>query len=140
MLRASRQAGFTLLEIMLVVMIIAILVGGALVMTGGHLTFAGQTKAKTDIQSISTSLMLYNARGRTYPSTDQGLRALVERPGGEPQPAEWSQGLQDVPLDPWGQAYHYQFPGTHNPDSFDIWSTGPDKLNGTPDDIGNWKQ
>jgi general secretion pathway protein G len=140
MKHSSRQAGFTLLEIMLVVMIIAILVGGALMMTGGQIIFAGKTKTQADIQTMVAQLMLYNARGRTYPSTDQGLRALVERPGSEPQPADWAQGLQDVPIDPWGQPYHYQCPGTHNPDGFDVWSSGPDRQNGNADDIGNWRQ
>jgi general secretion pathway protein G len=136
---ASRQAGFTLLEIMLVVMIIAVLVGGAVVMVKGHFIFAAETKVKTDIQTVSEALMLYNARGRTFPSTDQGLGVLVEKPSSDPQPAEWAKGLEDLPLDPWGQPYHYQYPGVHRPDDFDLWSSGPDKQSGTADDLGNWK-
>jgi general secretion pathway protein G len=138
MKHSSRRGGFTLLEIMLVVMIIAILVGGALVMTGGHINFAGVTKAKADVQALKIELTMYNARGGNFPTMEQGLRALVERPGSEPQPREWSKGLEDLPLDPWGLPYHYQYPGTHNPDSFDVWSSGADKQNGTTDDIGNW--
>ncbi len=125
---------------MLVVMIIAILVGGAIAMFGDKLKFAGDTKARADIQAISTQLMLYNAKEGFFPSTDQGLRALVERPGSDPAPHNWSQAFQELPLDPWHQPYLYQCPGTHNPDSFDVYSAGNDKKPGTADDIGNWKQ
>lgn len=140
MKHSTHQSGFTLLEIMLVVMIIAILVGGAIAMFGGNIEFAGKTKARADIQSISTQLMVYQAKEGFFPSTDQGLRALVEKPGSDPVPHNWSQSFQELPLDPWHQPYLYQCPGTHNPESFDVYSGGNDRKPGTPDDIGNWKQ
>jgi len=133
-----RNSGFTLLEIMLVVMIIAILVGGAIVLVAPNINFAGSTKAKSDIQGITTQVMLYNAQNRNYPTTEQGLNALVQRPTTEPVPKSWQASYSTLPLDPWGQPYNYQCPGTHNPASFDVWSSGPDKQNGTGDDIGNW--
>jgi general secretion pathway protein G len=137
---STRTSGFTLLEIMLVVMIIAVLVGGAVVLFAPNLNFAGSTKAKADIQGITTQIMLYNAQSGTYPSTEQGIAALVQKPSTEPVPRSWSQSYSSLPLDPWQQPYNYQCPGTHNPASFDVWSNGPDKQSGTSDDIGNWGQ
>ncbi len=137
-LNVRKNSGFTLLEIMLVVMIIAILVGGAVYMFAPSILFAGTTKAKGDIQGLTTQLMLYNAQNGSYPSTDQGLAALVQKPSGDPVPRAWTQLYPSMPTDPWGQPYHYQCPGSHNPTTFDIWSAGPDKQTGTADDVGNW--
>jgi general secretion pathway protein G len=96
-------------------------------------------RAKVDIQTIVVTLKLYEARAGFFPTTEQGLQALVTKPASAPIPANWEAGLYDVPLDPWGKPYHYIRPGKHNPDSFDVWSDGPDKRSGTEDDIGNWQ-
>jgi len=141
MKRSTRTGGFTLLEIMLVVMIIAILVGGAVLLFGPNINFAAIVKAKGDVGTMATQLQMYNSQNGNFPSTEQGLRALVEKPTTEPIPKNWSKGgLQSVPLDPWGKAYNYQNPGTHDPAGFDLWSNGPDKQSGTSDDIGNWAE
>ncbi len=125
---------------MLVVMIIAILVGGAIAMYGPNVDITKTVKAQGDIQTISTQLMVYSTREGFFPSTEQGLKALVEKPSSEPVPHSWTAYLQDLTLDPWNQPYYYQIPGTHNPDTFDVYSAGKDKKPGTADDIGNWKQ
>ncbi len=135
--RASRQSGFTLLEIMLVVMIIAILVGGAIVMVGPALGSAKEAKVKTDIQTIKTELLMYQATTGSLPTTEQGLRALVERPGDAPN---WRQFASEVPQDPWHRNYYYESPSRrNNPDGYDVYSAGEDGKAGTADDIGNWK-
>ncbi len=131
----SRQAGFTLLEIMLVVAIIALLLGGAMVAFAPNMGFAKDTKVQADFQTLSTDLMMYNARNGTFPTTDQGLMALVQKPSSDPVPVSWVQARSTVPLDPWKRPYHYQCPGTKNPDTFDLWSSGPDGVTGTADDV-----
>jgi general secretion pathway protein G len=72
------------------------------------------------------------------PTTEQGLQALVTRPATDPKPTQWHQMLEQVPLDPWQTPYVYENPGKHNPNSFDLYSAGPDRKPGTDDDIGNW--
>ena len=134
----GNRSGFTLLEIMLVVMIIALLAGAAIVTMGGNLGFAQDTRVKADLQNISTQLKLYQAINGFYPSTEQGLRALMIRPDTEPRPTEWRQLLTKMPKDSWQQEYFYVQPGTHNPESFDLFSAGPDRKPDTADDIGNW--
>jgi general secretion pathway protein G len=133
-------AGFTLLEIMLVVMIIALLAGSAIYFLLPNLGVARSTRVQGDIKSIDTQLMIYNSLNGFYPSTAQGLKALVEKPDGEPRPRNWRNLMKEVPVDPWGMEYRYASPGVHNPNSYDIWSSGPDRIAGNTDDEGgNWK-
>ncbi len=139
MKRSSRQGGFTLLEIMLVVAIIALLVGGAVVMVGPALKQSKETKVATDIDTMKTDLIMYQSFAGSYPTTEQGLKALVSRPSSEPQPARWSKVMDDVPRDPWNQEYHYECPGSHNPDGYDLYSTGAPG-SGQDGIIGNWKR
>jgi general secretion pathway protein G len=140
MKRSLRQGGFTLLEIMLVVAIIAILVGSAIVMVGPALGTAQATTVQADIRSIKTELLMYQSANGSLPTTEQGLKALVEKPSTEPAPSgNWRQLATEIPQDPWHQDYHYECPGTHNPDGYDLYSIGPDHKPGTADDIGNWK-
>ena len=133
-----RSAGFTLLEIMLVVMIIALLAGAAIYNMGDTVGEAKKVRADADIKSIGTSLMMYSARNGFYPSSSQGLQALVVRPSDEPKPRNWSSLMKEVAPDPWGMEYQYVEPGTHNTGSYDLFSMGPDHKAGTDDDIGNW--
>lgn len=132
------KAGFTLLEIMLVVVIIALLAGAAVQFMGGNVDIAQSTRVKTDIQAISTQLKVYQALNGFLPSTEQGLKALVEKPETEPRPAQWHQFFEKVPHDPWDKEYIYVAPGKHNPNSFDLYSSGKDRTPDTGDDIGNW--
>src|SRR5215210_1667953 len=126
-----RTEAFTLLEIMLVVMIIALLAGAAIYMMGGNIGVAQEVRLKTDMQGISTQLKTYSVWTGSYPTTEQGLKALVTRPEGVKQ---WHKLFDQVPLDPWQNEYVYISPGKHNPDSFDLSSKGQDRKEGTADD------
>jgi general secretion pathway protein G len=137
-LQAKRTAAFTLLEIMLVVMIIALLAGAAIYMMKGNVDQAKIVRAEADIQNVMTQLMLYETLTGTMPTTQQGLGALVERPTGEPQPRKWRQLMPQVPLDPWNNPYLIRNPATMSKDKVDLYSAGPDLQPNTPDDIGNW--
>lgn len=135
----SALAAFTLLEIMLVVLIIGLLIGMALRFTGGKLDQARQVKVQGDLQQIKTNLLMYQAANGFYPSTEQGLKALVTKPDTEPKPRNWRQLDDQVPRDPWDKEYIYVYPGKHNPKEYDIFSAGPDRNPDTEEDnIGNW--
>jgi general secretion pathway protein G len=133
------QAGFTLLEIMLVVAIIVLLLASAIYMMAPQLNIAKAAKAQGDIQTMKTALMTYEMSNGSAPSTAQGLQALVTRPEGQPVPRMWIQGMDALPMDPWGNPYYYENPGKHNPKGYDLYSAGPDRQPGTDDDIGNWQ-
>jgi len=135
----SRSA-FTLLEIMLVVLIIALLIGMAVRFAPGKLDEARRVRVAGDLQQLKTNLMMYQANNGFYPSTEQGLKALVVKPDTDPKPRNWHQIDDQVPRDPWDQEYFYRFPGKHNPKEYDIWSAGPDRNPDTEEDnIGNWE-
>jgi len=136
---SSRRSAFTLLEIMLVVLIIGLLIGMALRFTGGKLDEARRVKVAGDLQQIKTNLLMYQAQNGFYPSTAQGLKALVQKPESEPRPRNWRQLDSEVPRDPWDLEYVYVQPGKHNPKDYDIFSAGPDRNPDTEEDnIGNW--
>jgi general secretion pathway protein G len=137
--KKTKRGGFTLLEIMLVVIIIALLGGAAVYYMGGNVGIAQDTRVKTDLQSISTQLKLYQALNGFLPTTEQGIKALKEKPTTEPIPKQWREFFTKIPQDPYSQDYHYITPGKHNPNSFDLFSIGADRKPGTADDIGNWE-
>jgi len=139
------QRGFTLVEIMAVVVIIGLL--GTLVATAvfGQIEKARVTTARTQIKQIEAALDFYQMDNGRYPTTEQGLEALVNRPSTEPVPHSYRpEGYLKggrVPRDPWNQPYEYLAPGTNNAHSFDLWSFGKDGEpggDGTNGDIGNW--
>ena len=141
-LRTSTQRGFTLIEIMVVVVIIGVL--GAIVVPQfmSRPDQAKVTAAHTDIQAISTALEMYRLDTFNYPSTQRGLEALVTRPAGTPLARNWNpQGyLKSLPVDPWGTPYQYLNPGTHSA-GYDLFSFGADGVQGGEGfatDIGNW--
>ncbi len=134
-----RNAGFTLLEIMLVVMIIAVLAGSAIYFMGDNLGVAQKVRIDADIKSIKTQLMVYQASNGFPPTTEQGLKALTIKPESSPKPRSWQKLMDQVPLDPYGNEYQYISPGIHNPDTYDLFSAGKDRKPGTPDDMGNWE-
>lgn len=141
-LRTSTQRGFTLIEIMVVVVIIGVL--GAIVVPQfmSRPDQAKVTAAHTDIQAISTALEMFRLDTFNYPSTQQGLEALVTRPTGTPLAKNWNpQGyLKSLPIDPWGTPYQYLNPGTHSA-GYDLFSFGADGVQGGEGfatDIGNW--
>jgi general secretion pathway protein G len=135
---SCKNRGFTLLEMMLVVMIIGLLLAAAVHFMSPDLDVARSVRIKADIDSITTQLKMYQALNGFYPTTEQGLQALVTRPQSDPKPTEWHQLLEQVPLDPWQNPYIYENPGKHNQNSFDLYSAGPGGKPGTGNDVGNW--
>jgi general secretion pathway protein G len=129
-----KQGGFTLLEIMIVVSIIVILLGLAISKIGNPTGFAKQTAVRADIQAIGTQLQLYESMNGFYPITEQGLQALVTQADTDPKPTRWYQLFKQVPKDPWGNNYIYRCPGTKHPESYDLFSAGPDRKPDTADD------
>lgn len=136
--RAPRQA-FTLIEIVIVLTIISILAAGSIYMLKGNVDVAKETRVDGDLQNIMTQLQLYEARNMRPPTTDQGLKALVEKPTTEPLPEKWTPLMEEVPKDPWGQEYKYRYPAQKSKKAYDVYSLGKDGAEGTEDDIGNWK-
>jgi general secretion pathway protein G len=130
----TKQLGFTLLEIMIVVSIIVILLGLAISKIGNPTGFAKQTAVRADVQAIGTQLQLYESMNGFYPTTEQGLQALVTQPQNDPRPTRWYQLFKQVPKDPWGNDYTYRCPGTKHPETYDLFSAGPDRKADTADD------
>ncbi len=133
--------GFTLIEIMVVVTIIAILIAIVAPRVMDQPDKAAAVRAKADLAAISTALNLYKLDNFTFPSTDQGLQALLTKPGGEPEAANWKTGgyMDRIPKDPWQRDYIYLSPGQHG--EFDVYSLGRDGQpggDGPAADIGNW--
>lgn len=125
--RRRPEHGYTLFEIMLVLGIIAVLVGSAIYLLAGNVDVAKEQRVDTDVQAIKTQLKVYEMQNYTFPTTEQGLEALVKKPSTEPAPRKWRQLMESVPLDPWGTEYHYEFPGKKNPKGYDLYSLGADK-------------
>ena len=137
----AKQRGFTLIEVMVVVVILGILAALVVPRIMGRPDEARVIKARQDVQAIEAALNLYRLDNHAYPSTEQGLAALVEKPGGEPAPGNWKAGgyLNRVPQDPWGRDYLYLNPGLHG--QIDVWSYGADGQEGgegVDADVGNW--
>ncbi len=133
-------SGFTLVEMILVLAIVALLVGAAIVNFGGVLEGGKKTTAKGNISSIGSALRAYEVDNMFLPTTEQGLSALVEKPTSRPAPTSWSPKLKKLPIDPWGNAYHYRRPGVKDKTGFDVYSAGPDGVADNADDIGSWDQ
>lgn len=124
------EAGLTLVETLIVLVIIGLAAAMIVPNVMGRPDDARLTVAKTDIRSISSALKMYRLDNRAYPSTNQGLSALVEKPSGTPTPSNWhAEGyLNDVPVDPWGNEYLYRSPGETG--AFDLVSYGADGRQG----------
>lgn len=138
--RRADQRGFTLLEIIIALAILSMLVGIAVVNFNGLFDNAQLTTAKVFVNdSVKLPLFSYKANMGDYPSTAEGLQALISAPANKTD--SWHGpylGDPKIPLDPWGEPYVYRYPGTKNKSGYDIFSKGPDKTEGTADDIGNW--
>jgi len=122
MVARQRQAGFTLIEIMVVVIIIGLLSAMILPNMFAKVDQATIIKAKNDISKIESSMSLYRLDNFSYPSTAEGIQALVTNPG----KSTWTGYLDKTPKDPWNNDYQYANPGTNNPDKFDLWTLGSD--------------
>ena len=138
MRRKIRQQGFTLLEIMLVVSIIVIILGVAISKLGNTTAIAKTMRVQADVQAIKTQLQLYESMNGFFPTTEQGLQALVTQPQNDPRPTRWYQLFKELPKDPWGSAYIYRYPGLKDPTGYDLYSAGADRIPDTPDD--DWGQ
>lgn len=131
-----RKRGFTLIELMLVVIILGVLVAMVVPRLTGRSEEARQSVARADIDAnISLALDLYELDNGAYP---QNLEALLTKPGSA---VNWrGPYLKKKPLDPWGNPYQYKFPGQHNRDSYDLYSLGRDAKEGGGDDVTNWEE
>ena len=139
-----QKRGFTLMEILIVITILGILASLVAVKIMDRPGEARTLKAQLDIETLENALKLYKLDNAYYPSTEQGLRALVEKPSTGRIPGKWRKGgyleKNVVPKDPWGNDYLYLNPGIHNP-NFDLWSYGADGEEGGEGedvDVGNW--
>lgn len=138
----TNNAGFTLIEILLVVVIIGMLVTIAVVNLGGQSQKAKLVAAQRQIDAYKTALGIYELDNGFYPSAEQGLEALIAKPSSAPEPARWKGPYLDPPVlreDPWGSKYLYRNPGEKLPHGYDLYSPGPNKVAGDDDDIGNWQ-
>jgi general secretion pathway protein G len=131
--------GFTLIEMLIVLSIIALLMAMVIYNLTGVTDVAQGQKAGSDILTLKEALATYQLQTGSLPTTEQGLKALWEKPVAEPVPDRWKRIMDDEVKDPWGHSYQYVNPGKHNPDRYDLFSMGPDGLPDTEDDIGNWK-
>lgn len=140
-MNSNNQQGFTLIEILIVVVILSIL---AITVVPQFLEEPGKARvarAKSDIQSLKTALSMYKLDNFQYPSTSQGLQALISKPSGQPLAKNWKPGgyVENMVKDPWGNDYQYLNPGNHS--TIDIYSLGADGQPGGEEqnsDVGNW--
>lgn len=136
--RNRKQQGFTLLEIMVVIVILGVLAAMVVPNLMGNKDKADIQKVKSDIIALENALDMYKLDNSVYPSTDQGLEALVNQPDGSPSPRNYRDGgyIKRLPQDPWGNDYVLNSPGEYG--KIDVLSVGLDGEEGTDDDIGNW--
>jgi general secretion pathway protein G len=134
--RTRRRGGFTLIELMLVMVILAVLAAIVVPKFTKRSEQARVTAARADIASLELALDAYEIDMGSYPTTEQGIGALVEQPSDN---QDWHGPYirRGVPNDPWGNPYVYRCPGEHNND-YDMYSLGPDQQEGSDDDIDNW--
>ena len=136
-IRQRVAAGFTLLEMVIVLGIIAVLLGGSIALIGGIGDGAKLQRVDADFNAIGSSLKTYKLNAGNYPTQQQGLEALVTKPSSTPVPRRWTKIADRVPTDPWNNPYGYKFPGTKDPSEFELFSMGKDGQAGTEDDLSS---
>jgi general secretion pathway protein G len=137
-----RPAGFTLIEVLLVLVILVVLASFAVTAYDGIRRRANINAAKVQIGLFEDQLALFQLGVKRYPTTDEGLEALRNAPADLADQNVWDGPyLEDrVPSDPWDNPYQYESPGKFNPNKYDLWSFGPNLTNGDEDDVGNWSE
>lgn len=131
------HAGFTLLEMVIVLGIISMIMGGAIFLMKGISNSAAITVVRSDFEQITNNLLMYQNTAGNFPTTQQGLMATVEKPASGPRPRYWTQSMDQIPKDPWGNEYHYKFPGSKDRSQPELISYGKDGLQGTDDDMSS---
>jgi len=125
--------GFSLIEIMVVVVLMAVLIGIGTVVVMDRLEEGKISTARTQAYEIAKAIDLYKLQTGHYPTMSEGLQVLASPPRGKPL-------MTEVPKDPWGGEYNYAIPGTHNPKTFDVWSVKPGGEEDPNAEIGNWRE
>jgi general secretion pathway protein G len=134
--RRLRASGFTLMEMILVLAIISVLVGLGVFAMKGVLEGAEDGKASADLKTMETNLIRFKTMTGRYPTQSEGFESFIQRPSGGPPVRSWRQIMDEKGLyDPWGEKYQYRYPGKRNNTGYDVFSKGPDKQEGTADDI-----
>lgn len=137
--RSAGRAAFTLIELLLVLVILAVLAAMVVPKFTGRSEQAKNAAAKTDISQIGNAIDQFEVDCGRYPTTEEGLRALLDAPSNAPKwHGPYIKRGAGVPKDPWGNEYVYRFPGTRNPDEFDLVSAGPNGKEGDADDVSNF--
>ncbi|KAF1018854.1 MAG: Type II secretion system protein G [Paracidovorax wautersii] len=135
-----RARGFTLIELMVVLAIIGVLAALIVPNVLSRADDARVTAARTDVNNLMQALKLYRLDNQRYPTTEQGLQALVVRPTTNPAPSNWKSYLDKLPNDPWGRPYQYLNPGVHGPvDVFSFGADGQPGGEGHDADVGSWQ-
>ncbi len=129
--------GFSLLEMVIVLGIIAVILGLSIGMMTGMQDTAKYVAVDADMQKFTSKLEAYKMNAGSYPSQAQGLEALVNKPSSSPVPRRWVQLLTSIPKDPWDGDYVYKYPSSKDPRSYEIISKGPDGVEGGGDDISS---
>lgn len=138
--RSHRSRGFTLIELMVILVIIGVLAALIVPNVLDRADDARVTAARTDVNNLMQALRLYRLDNQAFPSTEQGLEALVQRPTTAPAPPNWRPYIERLPTDPWGRPYRYLNPGVHGPvDVFSLGADGQPGGEGINADIGSWQ-
>lgn len=137
-MQVKRQQGFSLIELMVVIVILGILATLVIPNVFGDRERAERQKVISDLTSLENAMEMYRLDNGVYPTTEQGLEALVQEANIDPRPRNFREGgyIRRLPRDPWNNPYQLQSPGQYS--RFDIFTMGPDGQPGTQDDIGNW--
>jgi general secretion pathway protein G len=142
--RTPAPRGFTLIEILVVIIVIGLLAGLVGPRILGRVSEAKSATARTQVEMMGVALDNYQLDNGAFPTTEQGLAALQEKPARDPAPLNWRGPYlkKAIPLDPWGRAYGYTSPGEHTPTGYDLWTLGRDAQVGGEDDnadVMSWK-